>query len=154
MSTATDRRRQRLWWIPPLLPVAALVFFALLPEGRLGCDSPYLTERSPDGRWSLTVCGRPMFFAMPGGGSDAPGWIVLRDRKGAIRGVSSLTMLQLYGGAAPGSEVEWRSSHVVKPMVLDIPLDAATGPLERWWTDRIWRLRALLGFTPSDEALS
>ena len=133
--------------------MAALVFLALLPEGRLGCDSPYVTERSPDGRWSLTVCGRPMFFAMPGGGSGAPGWIVLRDRDGAIRGGTILTMLQLYGGAAPGLDLEWGPSHVVKPMVLDFPLDAATGPLERWWTDRIWRLRALVRLTPSDETL-
>ena len=133
---------------------AALGCLALLPEGRLSCDAPYLTEHSPDERWSLTVCGRNMIFAMPGSGSDAPGWIVLRDKEGAIRGVSSLAMLQLYGSAAPGFDVEWRSSHVVKPMVLDLPLDAATGPLERWWTDRIWRLRALFRFTPSDESLS
>lgn len=136
------------------MPVVALACLALLPEGRLACASPYLTERSPNGRWSLTVCSRPVLFAMPGGGSDAPGWIVLRDSDGAIRGVSSLTMLQLYGSAAPGFDLEWGATQVVKPMVLALPLASATGPVERWWTDRVWRLRALLLLTPSDETLS
>ncbi|WP_136625072.1 hypothetical protein [Aureimonas flava] len=69
----------------------------LVPEGRLARRKPHLTEAQPDGAWSVTICGRPQLFAMPGGGSDAPGWIVLRDDRGAIRGLSSLAMLQLYG---------------------------------------------------------
>lgn len=154
MSTANDRRRRWPRRLPLLLLTVALASFAFMPEGRLHCGTPYLTEHSPDGRWSLTICGRPMVFAMPGGGSDAPGWIVLRDRAGAIRGVSSVAMLQLYGGAVSGSDLEWHPSRVVKRMVLDLPLDASTGPFERWWTDRVWRLRALLHATPSDETLS
>ncbi|WP_102959442.1 hypothetical protein [Mangrovicella endophytica] len=132
------------------LPVLVVL---LVPEGRLACGEPYVTERSPDGRWTLTVCGRPMFFAMPGGGSDAPGWIVLRDEAGAIRGVSSLTMLQLYGGAAPGFGLQWSRSRVSRAMVLDLPLDPGANAFERWWTDRMWRLRALAGLTPGDEEL-
>lgn len=137
-----------------LLPAAALLGFAFMPEGRLRCETPYLIEHSPDGRWSLTVCGRPQWFAMPGSGSDAPGWIVLRDADDAIRGVSSLTMLQLYGGAESGFGIEWHPSHVAKAMVLDLPLDAATSPFDRWWTDRVWRLRTLFRITPGDETLS
>ncbi|TCM50715.1 hypothetical protein C8J36_11147 [Rhizobium sp. PP-F2F-G48] len=136
-----------------LLAAAAIITVAFVPEGNLHCDEPYLVEKSPDGHWTLTVCGRPMFFAMPGSGSDAPGWIVLRDENGAIRGVSDLGMLQLYGGAVSGSKLEWSNDRVTRRMVLDLPLDRATNLLERWWTDRIWRLRALAGLTPDDDAL-
>ncbi|KQT86862.1 hypothetical protein [Aurantimonas sp. Leaf443] len=124
----------------------------LAPEGRLACDEPYLTEARPDGAWSVKICGRPRFFAMPGGGSDAPGWIVLRDAHGAVRGVSSLSMLQLYG--MMGEDTDWTRRRVSRPMVFDLPLDPAQGRIERWWDERIWRLRALAGLTPSDEGLS
>lgn len=61
--------------------VAALV---LLPQGRLSCTRPYLESSAPDAAYALAVCRRPMAFAMPGQGSDAPGWAVLRDRDAYI----------------------------------------------------------------------
>lgn len=129
--------------------VGVILAVVLAPEGSLRCEDPYLMEAQPGGRWSLTVCGRPRFFAMPGGGSDAPGWIVLRDDHDAVRGVSALAMLQLYG--TMGGETEWTTRSVSRSMVFDLPLEPAQGRLERWWDERIWRLRAVAGMTPADE---
>lgn len=92
-----------------------------------------------------------MWFAMPGGGSDAPGWIVLRDEKTFIRGVSGLAMLQLYGGTISGNETLWTPTHVKRLMVFDMQLSPAKGQLDRWWDERVWRLRALAGLVPDDE---
>ena len=143
------KRRVRLAAI--ILLVLPLLLLVSAPAGYLACDNPYLTETSPDGRWTITVCGRPMWFAMPGSGSDAPGWIVLRDETSSIRGVSSLSMLQLYGGAATGTETEWTPSHVRRLMVFEMRLTQAQGPLNRWWDEYIWRLRALVGLVADDE---
>jgi hypothetical protein len=131
-----------------LLPLLAAV---VVPEGTLSRDDPYITEISPDGRWKLEACARPRWFAMPGSGSDAPAWIVLRDQTGAIRRVSGLAMLQLYGGAVSGNETEWKSDRVSRSIVFDMPIEAATGPVERWATDRWWRLRVLAGAVPDDD---
>lgn len=132
-----------------VVPMLAVVF---APEGHLACDDdPYLVESSPDGRWTVSVCGRPMWFAMPGSGSDAPAWIVLRDEDHAIRGVSDLAMLQLYGGAVSGNETEWKPDRVSRPMVFDPPIREAARSFERWMTDRIWRLRALVEAVPGDD---
>lgn len=128
--------------------MALTIVFA--PEGRLSCAEPYVEDMSPDGRWRLTVCARPMFFAMPGSGSDAPGWIVLRDETNAIRSVAGLPMLQLYGGAASGNETEWGPIRVSRPLVFDLPLEPARGEVDRWWNERVWRLRALLGWVPEE----
>lgn len=134
-----------------LIIVGGLIaaIFALLPAGRLACKAPYLTEFSPDKQWRIEVCARPRFFAMPGSGSDAPGWIVLRDSHDAIRGVSALTMLQLYG--AMSSDTVWTKRSVSRGMVFALPLDPADGPLARWWGERLWHWRALVGLTPNDE---
>jgi hypothetical protein len=132
-----------------VIPVAIL----LVPEGRLSCADPYVREQSPDARWTLTLCRRPMVFAMPGGGSDAPGWIVLRDETDAIRGVSALSMVQLWGGAS-GLPTQWTPTRVSRPLVTEMELNPATSPLRRWLDDRLWRLRALFRLTPSDEDYS
>jgi len=124
----------------------------IAPEGRLSCDDPYIRETSPDKSWTLTVCGRPMFFAMPGSGSDAPGWIVLRDDTGAIRGVSALSMLKLYDGAVSGNETQWSATRVSRAMVFDIPLKPVSGKLGRFWEERLWRLRALAALVSDDGA--
>lgn len=89
-----------------------------------------------------------MFFAMPGGSGDAPGWIVLRDAEGAIRGVVDLGMVQMYSVSGRGTE--WRSDHVYVPLTADLPLRPASSSLARWLEERMWRLRALLGLTPTD----
>jgi hypothetical protein len=153
MSAMAKQKRRRLAWAAGAFFVALALAIILAPQGHLSCDEPYVTETSPDGHWSLTVCGRPVFMIMPGGGSDAPGWIVLRDEAGAIRGVSSLSMLQLYGGGIAESQTEWTPSHVRRTMVFNLALRPAYGTVDRWLEERIWRLRALTGLVPSDEAL-
>ena len=106
-------------------------------------------ETSPDGAWTLTLCRRPMVFAMPGSSGDAPGWIVLRDAEGAIRGVVELGMVQTYG--ASGTETQWSSDQVHVPLTAALPLRPASGYVTRWLEERVWRLRALLGLTPTDD---
>ena len=128
------------------LPVLLLL---LAPEGRLACAEPEVTEHSPDRAWTLTLCRRPMLFAMPGGASDAPGWIVLRDAHGAVRGVVDLGMVQSYGAA--GMPTRWGAGEVVVPLVAELPLRPASGPFARWLEERVWRLRALFGLTPTDD---
>ena len=107
-------------------------------------------EASPDGAWELTLCRRPMWFAMPGGSGDAPGWIVLRDDRGGIRGIVDLSMVQLYG-AASGQDTLWEPDRVVLMLVAEFALAPAAGPVDRWMDERIWRWRALLGLVPTDD---
>ncbi len=109
-------------------------------------------ETSPDGAWTLTLCRRPMWFAMPGGGGDAPGWIVLRDVQGAIRGVVDLSMVQAYRAAA-GSPTKWGPDRVEVLLVAELPLVPAAGPVSRWVEGRIWRWRALLGLVDNDDMI-
>lgn len=125
-----------------IVPVLALL---LAPEGRLACREPGARETSPDGAWTLTLCQRPMLFSVPGGGSDAPGWIVLRDRTGAIRGVQDLAMVQMYSG-----DTTWAPDRVARSLVTEMPLRPAANPFRRWLDDRVWRLRALLGLVATD----
>jgi hypothetical protein len=142
-------RRAAMWGLAVLsLPVLALV---LAPEGRLACAEPYVSEASPDGAWTLTLCRRPMWLAMPGGASDAPGWLVLRDRTGAIRGVTELGMVQSYGAAA-GLGTAWLPDRVERPLVTEMPLPRTHDPARVWLEDRVWRLRALVGLVTSDDA--
>jgi len=148
MPPAPRRRRMAR----AVLLVVALAGLAVLlaPEGRLRCAEPFTREESPDGAWALEVCRVPMVFAMPGSSGDAPGWIVLRDRAGAIRGVSWLGMVQNYGAAA-GIPTDWSGGRVAVPLVAELPLVPARGPVSRWWEDRLWRLRALLGLVSTDD---
>lgn len=104
------------------LPLIAALAFASLPEGRLGCVEPIKRETSPDAAWTVTLCRRPMWFAMPGGSSDAPGWIVLRDAQDGIRGVVDLGMIQNYRAAA-GTETVWALDRVEVLLVADRPRD-------------------------------
>ena len=135
-----------------LASLVALVLAAVLlqPEARLDCSDPEESETSPDGAWTLTLCRRPMWFAMPGGSGDAPGWIVLRDVQGAIRGVVDLSMVQAYRAAA-GSPTKWGPDRVEVMLVAELPLVPAAGPVSRWVEGRIWRWRALLGLVGSDD---
>lgn len=140
---------RKRWRLVALVLIPALAF-ALLPEGRLGCDDPMEHETSPDAAWTLSLCRRPMLFAMPGGGSDAPGWVVLRDGSGGIRGVVDLEMVQLWW-SVPGVTAEWQPDRVIVPLTAELPLTAASGPLSRWLQGRVWRWRAMLGLVPTSD---
>ncbi len=133
-----------------VLLLALALTAALWPEGRLACADPDAREISPDHAWTLTLCRRPMWFAMPGNSGGAPGWIVLRDAQGAIRGVVDLSMVQDYRAAA-GSPTEWEPGRVRVQLVAELPLVLASGPVARWVEARVWRWRALLGLVPTDD---
>ncbi|GJE55216.1 hypothetical protein EKPJFOCH_1705 [Methylobacterium thuringiense] len=150
MRSAGPSRRRRVRAVLLALPVVALLSFLLAPERHLACDETWLKERSPDHAWTLTVCRRPMMFAMPGGGSDAPGWIVLRDADDAIRGVVHLEMMQLLAEAGPAGGTRWQPDRVMLSGLAEMPLVPATSPVSRWFADRLWRVRASAGLVPSD----
>ena len=131
----------------------AATLFALLtvvfaPQAGTGCIDPSL-ETSPDGRWTLSLCPRATWFAMPGQGGDAPAWIVLHDRAGWMRGLSELDMVQSYHVA--GLPTVWRPDAVEVPMVAVLALPRQQGAAWRWLGERIWRLRALLRLTPTSD---
>lgn len=138
-------RRQALAIVASFIVLAVV----LVPEGFLACTDE-LAEHSPDGYWTLNLCRRPMFFGMPGSSGDVPAWIVLRDQSGAIRGVSSLGMIQSYG-AASGLPTEWTQTKVERLLVVEFPLVPAPNAFMRWLDDRFWRLKAWLGLTTSDD---
>lgn len=152
MSAAIRRAgaRRRLAVLAGASPAIPLLALALVPEGRLRCADPWVDARSPDRTWTLTVCRRPMLFAMPGGSGDAPGWIVLRDAAGAIRGVVHLEMMQLLGENGAVADMRWDADRVVLPFLAEMALAPASGPGARWLGDRVWRLRALAGLVPAD----
>ena len=135
----------RLAGVATLFALLAVVF---APQAGTGCIDPSL-ETSPDGRWTLSLCPRATWFAMPGQGGDAPAWIVLRDRVGWMRGLSDLDMVQNYHVA--GLPTVWSPDAVEKPMVAILALPPQHGTARIWLDDRIWRLRALLRLTPTSD---
>lgn len=143
-----QRRIGRLRGLAVGLVVLAGLALGLAPEGRLACAEPWLDAASPTRAWTLRICRRPMLFGMPGGSSDAPGWIVLRDAHGAIRGVVHLDMMQLLHDVR--GDPRWEGDRVVLPDLAEMRLISAPDPVARWLADRIWRLRALAGLVPSD----
>ena len=150
-SGAVLRRGRTQLTAGAALAVAAVVLaLVFAPEGRLACTTERMDyETSPDGQWSMTLCRRPIWpMTMPGNSGGAPGWIVLRDREGAIRGVSELDSVQQYGVRVV--DTDWRKDRVVKLMAVEFPLVRAPNPFRRWLDDRVWRWRALLGLTPTE----
>lgn len=138
----------RRWRLAGGSVVLAGLALGLAPEGRLACAEPWLDAESPTRAWTLRICRRPMLFGMPGGSSDAAGWIVLRDAHGAIRGVVHLDMMQLLYDVR--GDPRWEGDRVVLPDLVEVRLIPALGPVARWLADRVWRLRALGGLVSSD----
>lgn len=126
--------------------VLAAVAYALVASCfvNVDCSEPYLSSLSPEGTDSLAVCRRPMLFSMPGGGSDAPGWIVLRDSRAFVTGIVDLGMVQT--AEAP----EWTPERVDMKLAASFPRPPMQPQMHAWLTDRLWRIRAVLGLVPSD----
>ena len=85
---------------------------------------------------------------MPGGASDAPGRVVLRDRTGSMRGVTGPGMVQMDSG-----ETVWRPDRVERSLATEMPLPRARNGAPVRLDDRLWRLRALLGLVRTDDAV-
>ena len=148
-DAAPRRGRARLAAAATLALAVAVLALVFAPEGRLACTTERMdTETSPDGQWSMTLCRRPIWPMTMPGNSGGRGWIVLRDRDGAIRGVSQLDSVQQYGVRVV--DTEWTKDRVVKLMAVEFPLVPAPNPFRRWLDDRVWRWRALLGLTPTE----
>ena len=88
-----------------------------------------------------TLCGCSLWFAMPSGSGDAPGWIVLRDRQGTIRGVSDLAMVQMH--EADGVDAQRQGDRVSVPLTVEFRHLPAASSFRRW--------QALLCPTPTDD---
>ncbi len=110
------------------------------------CSEPVLSSLSPEGTDSLAVCRRPMLLAMPGQGSDAAGWVVVRDAAAFITGITDLSMVQ------NASEPEWSTDRVDMKLAASFRRKPQASAVQAWLTDRAWRMRAVLGLTPSDES--
>ena len=78
-----------------VLVVGVLVTFALR-AWRQSAAEEYRLFTSPDGRFQIVVYRKPSQVAMPGQGSDAPGYFQLRDlRTGRVLRERSVEMVQL-----------------------------------------------------------
>jgi hypothetical protein len=64
----------------------ALFFFVIILLSLGGClaSEEYARYSSPDKKYSLVVYRIPLLIAMPGGGSDASGYVHVYDAKGKI----------------------------------------------------------------------
>lgn len=130
------------------VPLAMAALLAVIPQGSLACAAPFMRSVSPDGSHELTVCRRPHHGALPGQGSDGPGWAVLRDRAGYIGGAVSVRSL-----VEIGHPPEWEAGLARIPLVAEIALFPEDVPgFLRAIEDRVRRLRAHLGLVPSSEA--
>ena len=112
------------------LSILVMLCLVMASEGSLACDEPWIDKTSPDQRWTLKICRRPTLFAMPGSSSDAPGWIVLRDRDGAIHGVVSLGMMQMLADGAATGGLRWTQDRVIMTGLAEIAMGSASCPAE------------------------
>ena len=71
---------------------------------------------SPDGHYQLIVYRRPRLYAMPGQGSDAPGYVVLIDNNGNVLQRREVEMVQLI------SKPRWTERRVRMKLLFDWPL--------------------------------
>ena len=87
--------------------------FALRAWRRAGAEV-YRTFASPDGRFQIVVYRIPSRFAMPGQGSDAPGFIQLCDaRTGQVFRDCDVEMVQLV------DQISWSPTNVDVRLLAD-----------------------------------
>jgi len=135
---------RRGWrWTAAGAALAALVVLA--PSRWMDCDRPDWVSRAPDGAHSLTACARPMLMAMPGGGGDNDGWLVLRDARGFIQGAVDVSLIR-----QTSNEVRWAGRTASIPLVATLHGGPERSLPVAFATDRLWRLRGLVGLTPTD----
>jgi len=93
----TPRSRRALLGVTAALALAVAIGVSWLRR-----EETYVELHSPDGRFSVVVKRRPMLFAMPGGGGDAPGRALLVDGTGRVLREQAVEMVNLV------QILEWR----------------------------------------------
>jgi hypothetical protein len=116
-GASADPRNMRAFprWLTMVLAVLLVGFVAwgLRAWRRAGAEE-YRTFASPDGRFQIVVYRIPSRVALPGHGSDAPGYFQLREaRTGRVLRERSVEMVQLVDG------IEWSPTHVDVPPLAD-----------------------------------
>lgn len=93
MNTRTLPKWLRMIFV--VFVVVALAAFGLRALYRSSA-AEYRSYTSPDGRFKMVVYRLPMFMAMPGQSSDAPGFVRLYDqRSGLVLQQKDIEMVQL-----------------------------------------------------------
>src|SRR5258705_8839890 len=102
MSNRTFPRRL----IMVLATLSVFIAFGLRTLRRSTAEE-YRTFASPDGRFQIVVYRIPMSSALPGQGSDAPGFFQLRDaRTGRVLRECPVEMVQLV------DQIDWSPTNV------------------------------------------
>jgi len=104
--------RFALWAVTLLLVMAAAV--AGIRSHRRARASEYRSYASPDGRFRFVVYRIPSFLAMPGQGSDAPGFVRLYDlRSGRMLHEKDVEMVQMI------DQFEWSPTNLYIKLFTD-----------------------------------
>jgi len=127
-----------------IFALAAFLLWAFIPLGPLDCGPEEWNPTAADGT-NLRICGRFVPFAMPGGGSDRPGVLVMRDAAGFIRGLVTLQLA--YSTEGPP---QWEASRVTIPLTAELPMPRPLSAPLALLADAGWRLRYALGLVPAD----
>jgi len=104
-----NSRRWILGLVAVCLAVVGISVFVRRPRGH-----EHRRYESPDGRFQIAVFRVPKLFAMPGGGSDAPGhFYLLETQTGRVLREQSVEMVQLV------DMVTWSTTNVEIGIVAD-----------------------------------
>ncbi len=108
---------------PRFTPKRALILLAIVVVGvTLSVffareKDVYASWQSPDGQHTVTVYRIARMFSMPGGGSDAPGMILLTNADGTVLNRRKIGMVQL------ASEPEWGEGSVTMKLMFEWPIE-------------------------------
>jgi hypothetical protein len=93
--------------------IFALIIFALVLSGIFTVIDRYAYYQSPNGKYSLSVYRIPMLISSIGGGSDAPGIIILSNQFGIPVKACGVDIVQSV------SSPKWNTDSVYMKLILD-----------------------------------
>jgi hypothetical protein len=89
------------------LVALTIVALSIWLSGGRAFATYHSTTPGPDGKYNLVTFSLPMLFAFPGQGSDASGYVQLRDRSGKVLNEGYVEMVQIvYDAEWDGHEVQ------------------------------------------------
>ena len=106
---------RRLFWCAAVAVLAVVAFAGIVFWTDAFAEEAY-RFKSPDGRHQLIVYRRPRLYAMPGQGSDAPGYVVLVNKSGSVLQRREVGMVQLI------YKPRWSATRVRVKLMFDWPL--------------------------------